>query len=146
MQAAYENTLGMMLELFAGADLFGAGLLDSVTQMSLEELVGSTRCSAWSAACCAAWPSTASTSPSSSSAGSASRATTCSPDTRASTCVSWQAQLSETGTYEAWRQAGSRTTAEAAQARVDELFAGEAPPLPADLGREFDDIIAAAQR
>ena len=30
----------MMLELFAGADfLFGAGLLDSVTQMSLEELV-----------------------------------------------------------------------------------------------------------
>ena len=40
VQAAYENTLGMMLELFAGADfLFGAGLLDSVTQMSLEELV-----------------------------------------------------------------------------------------------------------
>ncbi len=40
VQSAYENTLGMMLELFAGADfLFGAGLLDSVTQMSLEELV-----------------------------------------------------------------------------------------------------------
>lgn len=39
-QSAYENTLGMVLELLAGADfLFGAGLLDSVQQMSLEELV-----------------------------------------------------------------------------------------------------------
>ena len=39
-QAAYENTLGLMLEMAAGADFcFGAGLLDSVSQMSLEELV-----------------------------------------------------------------------------------------------------------
>ena len=39
-QAAYENTLGLVLELMAGADfLFGAGLLDSVQIMSLEELV-----------------------------------------------------------------------------------------------------------
>ena len=39
-QAAYENTLGLMLEMVAGADFcFGAGLLDSVSQMSLEELV-----------------------------------------------------------------------------------------------------------
>ena len=39
-QSAYENTLGMVLEMLAGADfLFGAGLLDSVQQMSLEELV-----------------------------------------------------------------------------------------------------------
>ena len=39
-QSAYENTLGLVLELMAGADvIFGAGLLDSVQQMSLEELV-----------------------------------------------------------------------------------------------------------
>ncbi|MEI6727815.1 MAG: trimethylamine methyltransferase family protein, partial [Actinomycetes bacterium] len=36
-QSAYENTTGMLLEFLAGADfLFGAGLLDSVQQMSLE--------------------------------------------------------------------------------------------------------------
>ncbi len=39
-QGAYENTLGLILELAAGADfLFGAGLLDSVQIMSLEEIV-----------------------------------------------------------------------------------------------------------
>ena len=148
VQAAYENTLGMMLELFAGADfLFGAGLLDSVTQMSLEELVVADEVF-----------------------GMVSRLLRgvavdrehlaveligrlgfkgdylFAGHTREHVRELWQARLSETGTYEAWRQAGSRTTAEAAQARVDELLAGETPPLPADLGREFDDIIAAAQR
>src|SRR5450756_983514 len=34
-QSAYENTLGMVLEMAAGADfLFGAGLLDSVQPVS----------------------------------------------------------------------------------------------------------------
>jgi len=58
----------------------------------------------------------------------------------------WQARLGETGTYESWRQAGSRSTADAAQARVDELLAAAPAEFPPELGREFDDIIASAER
>ena len=61
----------------------------AVTQMSLEELVDRRRgVRHGQRACCAASPSTASTWPSTSSSRWASRATTCSPATRASTCAS----------------------------------------------------------
>ena len=56
----------------------------------------------------------------------------------------WSAELGETRTYEAWRDAGSLSTVERAQARVSEILAAEPEPFPDDLGREFDAIIAAA--
>jgi trimethylamine--corrinoid protein Co-methyltransferase len=146
VQAAYENTLGLMLELFAGADfLFGAGLLDSVTQMSLEELVVADEVF-----------------------GMVSRLLQgvtvdrehlavdliakmgfrgdylFDPHTRKHVRELWQARLGETGTYEAWKTAGARGTSDAAHARVEELLAAPVPEFPADLGREFDEIIAAA--
>jgi trimethylamine--corrinoid protein Co-methyltransferase len=146
-QAAYENTLGMMLELFAGADfLFGAGLLDSVTQMSLEELVVADEVFGM--------------------VSRLLRGVTVDREhlaveligklgfkggylfdnhTRAHVRELWQAKLGETGTYEGWQAAGAPSTSARAQARVDELLAADAPPFPADLGREFDDIIAAAE-
>src|SRR5664279_1007126 len=65
--------------------------------------------------------------------------------TRAHVRELWRAKLGETGTYEGWRAAGAPSTADRAQARVAELLAAEPPAFPADLGREFDDIIAAAE-
>ena len=147
VQAAYENTLGMMLELFAGADfLFGAGLLDSVTQMSLEELVAADEVFGM--------------------VGRLLQGVTVDAEHLAVDLVKqmgfrgdylfaghtrdhvrelWRARLGETGTYDAWRQAGARSTAEVARARVDELLAAPPPEFPADLAREFDSVIAAAE-
>ena len=122
-----------MLELFAGADfLFGAGLLDSVTQMSLEELVVADEVF-----------------------GMVSRLLRgvavdrehlaveligqmgfkgdylFAAHTRAHVRELWQAKLGETGTYDGWlRGRRSRARAEAAQARVDELLAAAAARLP----------------
>jgi trimethylamine---corrinoid protein Co-methyltransferase len=146
-QAAYENTLGMMLELFAGADfLFGAGLLDSVTQMSLEELVVADEVFGM--------------------VGRLLRGVKVDREhlageliermgfkgnylfdnhTRAHVRELWQARLGETGTYEGWLAAGAPSTADRAQARVDELLAADPPAFPDDLAREFDAIIAAAE-
>ena len=146
-QSAYENALGMLLELFTGADfLFGAGLLDSVTQLSLEELVVADEVF-----------------------GMASRLLRgvevspetlavelieelgfkgdylFAPHTRAHVRELWRARLGETGTYEAWVAAGRPSTHAMARARVDELLAAPAPEFPADLGREFDEIITAAE-
>ena len=56
----------------------------------------------------------------------------------------WQAKLGETGTYEAWKNAGGKSTTEKAQEKVAEILAAPAPEFPADLGAEFDAIIAAA--
>jgi trimethylamine--corrinoid protein Co-methyltransferase len=146
-QSAYENTLGMMLELFAGADfLFGAGLLDSVTQMSLEELVVADEVF-----------------------GMVSRLLRgvavdhehlaveligqmgfrgdylFAGHTREHVRELWQAKLGETGTYDGWLAAGSAGTADTAQARVDELLAAPAPEFPDELAREFKAVIAAAE-
>ena len=58
----------------------------------------------------------------------------------------WKPSLSETGTIEAWRAEGARSTVEKAQERVAEILNGEPVGFPDDLGREFDAIIAAAGR
>ena len=58
----------------------------------------------------------------------------------------WQAKLGETGNYEAWKAAGGKSTVEKAQDRVREILAAEPIGFPADLGREFDAIIDAAER
>jgi trimethylamine--corrinoid protein Co-methyltransferase len=149
-QSAYENTTGLLLELFAGADfLFGAGLLDSVSQMSLEELViadetfGLVR--------------------------RLLRGVQVNHETLAIDLIKrmggrgdylreahtrrhvrelWQAHLSETGTYESWVAAGRQDTAQKARRRVDEILATplpEADTLPEDIGREFARIMASVE-
>jgi trimethylamine--corrinoid protein Co-methyltransferase len=64
--------------------------------------------------------------------------------TRAHVRELWQAKLGETGSYDAWKNAGARSTTEKAQDRVREILAADPVPFPADLGREFAAIIAAA--
>jgi trimethylamine--corrinoid protein Co-methyltransferase len=64
--------------------------------------------------------------------------------TRAHVRELWQARLGETGSYDAWKNAGGKSTTEKAQERVAAIVAAEPAPFPADLGAEFDGIIAAA--
>jgi trimethylamine--corrinoid protein Co-methyltransferase len=64
--------------------------------------------------------------------------------TRAHVRELWQARLAETGSYDAWVQAGRRSVTEKAAERVREILAAEVEPFPEDLGREFDAVIAAA--
>ena len=143
-QSAYENTLGLLLEFFSGADLlFGAGLLDSVQQMSLEELVIADE-----------------------TVGIVSRllrgvevdAEHLAVDlikqmgfagnylfeahTRKHVRELWQARLGETGTFESWRSSGAPSTVQKARRTIDEILAAEPVGFPDDLGREFDRIIA----
>jgi trimethylamine--corrinoid protein Co-methyltransferase len=63
--------------------------------------------------------------------------------TRAHVRELWQAKLGETGTYDGWRSAGAKSTTEKAQERVAGILAAPGPEFPADLGAEFDAIIAA---
>lgn len=146
-QSAYENTLGLVLELLAGADLvFGAGLLDSVQQMSLEELVIADEVFG--------------------AVTRLLRGVTVDRETLAVDLVKklgfrgdylfeqhtreharelWRARLGETGTYESWKSAGSPRLEDKARAVADGILAAPAPEFPAALGREFDDIIAAVE-
>jgi trimethylamine--corrinoid protein Co-methyltransferase len=146
-QSAYENTLGMVLEMAAGADfLFGAGLLDSVQQMSLEELVIADEVFGMVTRLLR---------------GVTVGRETLAVDlikklgfrgdylfeqhTRAHVRELWKARLGETGTYEAWTNAGSPRLEDRARAVADDLLASPAPEFPAGLDREFTDIIAAAE-
>jgi len=146
-QSAYENTLGMVLEMAAGADfLFGAGLLDSVQQMSLEELVIADEVFGVVTRLLR---------------GVAVERETLAVDlikkmgfkgdylfdnhTRAHVRELWRARLGETGTYESWAGAGSPRLEDTARAVADGLLATPAPAFPEELGREFDDIIAAVE-
>ncbi|MEI6726849.1 MAG: trimethylamine methyltransferase family protein, partial [Actinomycetes bacterium] len=126
--------------------LFGAGLLDSVQQMSLEELVIADEVF-----------------------GMVTRLVrgvevdreTLAVDlikklgfrgdylfeahTRAHVRELWQARLGETGTYESWRNAGSPRLEDKARAVADGILASPPAEFPAELGRAFDEIIAAAE-
>jgi len=146
-QSAYENTLGLVLEMAAGADLlFGAGLLDSVQQMSLEELVIADEVFGMVTRLL--------------------RGVTVDREnlavdlikklgfrgdylfeqhTRAHVHELWQARLGETGTYDGWRAAGSPCLEGKARAVADGILASPASEFPEELGREFDDIIAAVE-
>jgi trimethylamine--corrinoid protein Co-methyltransferase len=146
-QSAYENTLGLALELMAGADVvFGAGLLDSVQQMSLEELVIADETFGMITRLL--------------------RGVTVDRETLAVDLIKrlgfrgdylfeqhtrehvrelWQARLGETGTYEGWKSAGSPRLEDKARAVADGILATPAPEFPEALGREFDDIIAAVE-
>jgi trimethylamine--corrinoid protein Co-methyltransferase len=58
----------------------------------------------------------------------------------------WRAQLGEAGTYDSWVQAGSPSTLDRARETVRDVLASEPVPFPDDLGRELDEIIAAAEK
>jgi trimethylamine--corrinoid protein Co-methyltransferase len=146
-QSAWENTLGMVLELTAGADfLFGAGLLDSVSQLSLEELVIADEVFGMVTRLL--------------------RGVTVDRETLAVDLIKqmgfkgdylfqshtrqhvrelWQARLGETGTYESWQAAGAPRLEDKAAATAAQLLAGPAPEFREDLGRHFDEIIAAVE-
>ena len=146
-QSAYENTLGLALAMVAGADFcFGAGLLDSVQQMSLEELVIADEVFGMVTRLVR---------------GVAVDRETLAvdlikklgfrgdylfePHTRAHVRELWRARLGETGTYEGWKSAGSPRLEDKARAVADGILASPPAEFPAELGRAFDEIIAAAE-
>jgi trimethylamine--corrinoid protein Co-methyltransferase len=145
-QSAYENALAMVMAYANGADVtFGTGLLDGSRILCLENVVVDDEVFRMVRRILR---------------GVAVDDETLAVDlvkrmgfggdylferhTRAHVRELWQARLGETGTYEAWQQAGSPSTNERAAARVAEILAAEPEPFPDDLGREFDAIIAAA--
>jgi len=148
IQSAYENTLAMFMAYANGADVtFGTGLLDGSRILCLENMVVDDEI-----------------------LGMVKRILTgieVSEETLAVDLIKkmgfggdylfdghtrkhvrelWQAKLGETGSYDGWRAAGAKSTTEKAQDQVREILAAETAPFPADLGREFDEIIAAAGR
>jgi len=146
-QAAYENTLGMVLEMAAGADfLFGAGLLDSVQQMSLEELVIADEVFGMVTRLMRGV-----TVDKENLAVDLIKRTgfqgdyLFEPHTRTHVRELWQARLGETGTYDGWKAAGSPRLEDKARAVANGILAAPPPEFPADLGRTFDEIIAAAE-
>jgi trimethylamine---corrinoid protein Co-methyltransferase len=146
-QSAYENTLGMVLEFSAGADfLFGAGLLDSVQQLSLEELVIADEVFGMVTRLVRGV--------------TVDRETLAvdlikkmgfkgdylfEPHTRHHVRELWRARLGETGTYDGWKNAGSPRLEDKARAVADGILATPPPEFPEELGREFTEIIAAAE-
>jgi len=150
-QSAYENTLGLLLEFFAGADLlFGAGLLDSVQVMSLEELVIANETFGMVSRLLR---------------GVAVNAGTLALDliaqmgfagnylshshTRAHARELWQAQLSQLGTFDSWVASGRPSTASQARQHAESILDQPLPDkdsLPEELERELASIIAAAWR
>ena len=133
-QAAYENTLGLVLEMMAGADFcFGAGLLDSVSQMSLEELVIADEVFGMVTRLLR---------------GVTVDRETLAVDlikkmgfsgnylfdshTRAHVHELWRAKLGETGTFESWKSAGSPRLEDKARAVADGILASPAPEFPAE--------------
>ena len=69
------------------------------------------------------------------------------PHTRKHVRELWRASLSETGTRDAWAAGGAKSTVDKAKERVREILASEPEhPFPENLGRDFDAIIASAER
>jgi trimethylamine---corrinoid protein Co-methyltransferase len=146
-QSAYENTLGLMLELGAGADfLFGAGLLDSVSQMSLEELVIADETFGMVTRLLQGVTVDRDTLAVDQIKKHAFKGDYLfEPQTRAHVRGLWQARLGETGTYESWQAAGAPSLEHKARAVAEAILRAPAPEFPDDLGRAFDEIIAAAE-
>ena len=148
IQSAYENTLAMFMAYANGADVtFGTGLLDGSRILCLENMVVDDEI-----------------------IGMVKRILSgieVSEETLAVELIKkmgfngnylfdnhtrkhvrelWQAKLGETGNYDGWKNAGAKSTTEKAQEKVAEILAAPAVAFPADLGAEFDAIIAAAAR
>jgi len=146
IQSAYENTLAMFMAYANGADVtFGTGLLDGSRILCLEnivvddEIIGMVR----------RILSGIEVSPETLAVDLIKKMGfngdyLFDDHTRAHVRELWQARLGETGSYDAWKNAGGKSTTEKAQERVAAIVAAEPAPFPADLGAEFDGIIAAA--
>ena len=148
VQSAYENALAMMTAYLSGADItFGTGLLDGSRILALEQIVADDEVFGMVTRIL--------------------RAVHVSEETLAMDLIArmgfdgnylfdrhtrrhvrelWKPSLSETGTIDAWRAEGARSTVEKAQERVAEILDMGPVGFPDDLGREFDAIIAAAGR
>ena len=146
IQSAYENTLAMMMAYLNGADVtFGTGLLDGSRILCLENMVVDNEVLGM--------------------VKRLLRGITVNEETLAVDLIKemgfsgeylfskhtrrhvrelWSAELGETRSYESWRETGSLSTVEKAQAKVTEILAADPQPFPEDLGREFEAIIAAA--
>jgi trimethylamine--corrinoid protein Co-methyltransferase len=148
VQSAYENALAMFMAYANGADVtFGTGLLDGSRILCLENIVVDDEILGMVKRILA---------------GVEVSQETLAVDlikkmgfngnylsdrhTRAHVRELWQAKLGETGNYDAWQKAGAKSATEKAQEKVAEILAAPAPGFPADLGAEFDAIIAAAAR
>ena len=146
IQSAYENTLAMFTAYASGADVtFGTGLLDGSRILCLENMVVDDEVIGMVKRILA---------------GIDVNDETLAVDlikkmgfngnylfdghTRKHVRELWQAKLGETGSYDGWKRAGAKSTTEKAQERVAEILATPSAPFPADLGAEFDAIIAAA--
>ncbi len=146
VQAACETSSGMLLEMLAGADLlFGAGLLDSVQQLSLEELVIADEMFEMVTRLLRGIDVADDT-----LATAVIRRLGHAGDylfdghTRAHVRGLWHTRLGETGTLEQWQGAGSPGLPSRAAAKVQQILSSPPPDFPADVGREFDAIIQAA--
>jgi trimethylamine---corrinoid protein Co-methyltransferase len=148
IQSAYENTLAMFMAYANGADVtFGTGLLDGSRILCLEnmvvddEIIGMVKRIL---------------------SGIEVTEETLAVDlikkmgfggnylfdnhTRAHVRELWSAKLGETGSYDAWKSAGAKSTTQKAQETVAAILAAEPAPFPTDLAAEFDAIVAAAAR
>jgi trimethylamine--corrinoid protein Co-methyltransferase len=148
VQSGYENALAMLLTYATGADLaFGTGLLDGSRILCLENMVIDNEVLGMVMRLL--------------------RGVELSEETLALDVIErmgfagdylfdrhtrtharelWQPTLSEVGTYDAWRQAGSPRTVEKARERVEEILAAPvSEPLPDDLCDELVRVIAAAE-
>ena len=148
IQSAYENALAMFMAYANGADVtFGTGLLDGSRILCLENMVVDDEILGMVKRILT---------------GIEVSEETLAVDlikkmgfngnylfdnhTRAHVRELWQAKLGETGNYDGWMNAGAKSTTEKAQEKVAEILAAPAAEFPADLGAEFDAIIAAAAR
>ena len=146
VQSGYENTLAMMMAYMSGADFtFGTGLLDGSRILCQENMVIDDEVFGMVKRILRGVDM---------SDESIAKELIMKmgfegnylfdPHTRAHVRELWQPRLSETGSFEAWQAAGSKSTVEKAQEKVAEILAAEPTGFPEDLGREFDRIIAAA--
>ena len=122
IQSAYENTLAMFMAYANGADVaFGTGLLDGSRILCLENMVVDDEI-----------------------IGVVKRILTGIEVSEETLAVDLIKKMGFNGNYDGWKNAGAKTTTEKAQEKVAEILATPAVPFPADLGAEFDAIIAAA--
>lgn len=148
LQSAYENALAMQTAYAAGADLtFGTGLLDGSRILALEQIVADDEVFGMVTRLL--------------------RGVEVSEETLATDLIVrmgfsgdylferhtrrharglWRPLLGESGSYDAWAAAGRRSTMDKARDRVAEILSAEPEPFPEELGRELEQIMAAAMR
>jgi len=148
IQSAYENALAMFMAYANGADVtFGTGLLDGSRILCLENMVVDDEIIGMVKRILTGIEVSEETLAVDLIKKMGFNGNYLSADhTRAHVRELWQAKLGETGSYEGWKNAGAKSTTEKAQEKVAEILAAPAVPFPADLGAEFDAIIAAAAR